>query len=144
MDKIGDYLVDVMSVDSKRVVKIFCIVERFSNHDVYHNSFVSLTSKQTGISDFTSLLKRASLSFNNKHSNNYSELSLQELKILHCFIKGYSLKEISYKLNISVKTISAHKIKALSKLGVRRVSSKSVSYVSGYISSVLGNAYCIN
>ncbi|CAI1510408.1 MULTISPECIES: response regulator transcription factor [Serratia] len=48
-----------------------------------------------------------------------SELSLRENDVLRMLCNGLSLTAISSKLNLSNKTVSAHKLKAMEKLGVK-------------------------
>ncbi|MCG5130422.1 response regulator transcription factor [Enterobacter mori] len=50
--------------------------------------------------------------------NNPSELSLRESEILRLLCQGLSLTQISNKMNLSIKTVSAHKIRAMNKLDV--------------------------
>lgn len=47
------------------------------------------------------------------------ELSPREIDVLRLICKGMSLTQISEQLNLSNKTISAHKLRAMDKLGVR-------------------------
>ncbi|MBE5254489.1 response regulator transcription factor [Mixta mediterraneensis] len=49
-------------------------------------------------------------------------LTPREKEIMHLIYRQWSQKEISQKMNISLKTVSAHKVKALKKLGVRNFS----------------------
>jgi DNA-binding NarL/FixJ family response regulator len=45
-------------------------------------------------------------------------LTDREAKVLRLIARGYQTKEIAHKLNISVKTVEAHKANALQKLGL--------------------------
>jgi len=47
------------------------------------------------------------------------ELTLRENDVLRMLCRGLSLTAISSKLNLSNKTVSAHKLKAMEKLGVK-------------------------
>lgn len=47
------------------------------------------------------------------------ELTSRENEVLRLLCRGLSLTDISAKLNLSNKTVSAHKIKAMDKLGVK-------------------------
>ncbi|MBW4201876.1 response regulator transcription factor [Enterobacter cloacae subsp. cloacae] len=50
--------------------------------------------------------------------NNPCTLSLRESEILRLLCRGLSLTQIADKMNLSIKTISAHKIRAMNKLDV--------------------------
>ncbi|WP_345828066.1 response regulator transcription factor [Erwinia sp. HDF1-3R] len=47
------------------------------------------------------------------------ELTLRENDVLRMLCRGLSLTAISGKMNLSIKTISAHKLRAMQKLGVQ-------------------------
>ena len=49
---------------------------------------------------------------------NKGNLSTRELEVLRLISLGYSNKEIAARLDLSVKTIEAHKANAMSKLGI--------------------------
>ena len=49
---------------------------------------------------------------------NRGNLSTRELEVLRLISLGYSNKEIAARLDLSVKTIEAHKANAMSKLGI--------------------------
>ncbi|AFI89659.1 response regulator transcription factor [Pectobacterium parmentieri] len=53
------------------------------------------------------------------NSLNDQELTLRENDVLRMLCRGLSLTDISRKMNLSNKTISAHKLKAMDKLGVK-------------------------
>lgn len=53
------------------------------------------------------------------YSDNSQELTLRENDVLRMLCRGLSLTTISNKLNLSSKTVSAHKLKAMEKLGVK-------------------------
>ena len=63
----------------------------------------------------------------------YHKLSECEKTTLTLLLSGESPCSISTKLNISIKTISRHKINALNKLGVKKMNSKSLLYISDYV-----------
>jgi two-component system capsular synthesis response regulator RcsB len=46
------------------------------------------------------------------------ELSPREIDVLRMLCKGLNLTEIAYQLHLSNKTVSAHKLRAMDKLGV--------------------------
>ncbi len=47
------------------------------------------------------------------------ELSTRESEVLRLLCRGLSLTTIATRMNISIKTVSAHKLRAMSKLNVR-------------------------
>ncbi|XTZ37484.1 LuxR C-terminal-related transcriptional regulator [Salmonella enterica] len=47
------------------------------------------------------------------------ELSARENEVLRLLCRGLSLTAISTRMNISIKTVSAHKLRAMEKLGVK-------------------------
>ncbi|WLI78759.1 response regulator transcription factor [Kosakonia sp. H02] len=47
------------------------------------------------------------------------ELSTRESEVLRLLCRGLSLTTISKRMNISIKTVSAHKLRAMAKLNVR-------------------------
>ena len=48
-----------------------------------------------------------------------SELTTREEEVLRLVAWGYSNKEIAAQLNVSVKTIETHKMKAMQRLGLQ-------------------------
>ena len=62
-----------------------------------------------------SLLEKSQYSANEDDT----DLSLRELDLMKLISKGCSNKEIADKLNLSVKTVEAHKTKIYKKLGVK-------------------------
>ena len=52
-----------------------------------------------------------------------SRLTFQERRVLKCLCHGASIKALSARLCLSCKTISAHTVSALRKLGLKRMSS---------------------
>jgi DNA-binding CsgD family transcriptional regulator len=60
---------------------------------------------------------------NGSNGFNYSmfSLSVREKKILYLMLKGLTSNSISIELNISIKTVSAHRVNALKKLGLKKI-----------------------
>ncbi|WP_435946870.1 LuxR C-terminal-related transcriptional regulator [Dryocola sp. BD586] len=137
--RIDDCLESIMNVEVHCLLKIFCISGHFSKHEFHRNNFVSLISRRTSGEEIVLLLNQLSKEPQRKVGANDSRLSSRELTILYYLFKGNSQKEISDKLNLSIKTISAYKARALLKLGVERISLKSIPYVRGYISRAPGD-----
>ena len=50
----------------------------------------------------------------------FSLLSGREREVLHLIAEGLSAKEIATELNISTKTVEAHRTSLMRKLGVRK------------------------
>lgn len=48
-------------------------------------------------------------------------LSERERKILHLILNGMSSNRISIELDISIKTVSSHRVNALRKLGLKKI-----------------------
>jgi len=46
-------------------------------------------------------------------------LSPRETEVLRLICKGLSLTDISRRMHLSIKTVSAHKMRAMEKLGVK-------------------------
>ncbi|WP_426816955.1 LuxR C-terminal-related transcriptional regulator [Winslowiella sp. 2C04] len=53
----------------------------------------------------------------NSH-NNTNEITPKELEVLRLLCKGLSLTKIAGRMNLSIKTVSAHKLRAMDKLDV--------------------------
>ncbi|MCD7807960.1 MAG: response regulator transcription factor [Erysipelotrichaceae bacterium] len=53
-----------------------------------------------------------------EQSNNY-DLTIKEKEVLKCIIKGYTNKDISEELVISLSTVKTHVSNIYSKLGVK-------------------------
>jgi two-component system, NarL family, captular synthesis response regulator RcsB len=53
------------------------------------------------------------------HAMGGAELSPREIDVLRMLCKGLSLTDISVQMNLSNKTVSAHKLRAMDKLGVK-------------------------
>lgn len=51
------------------------------------------------------------------HDRSYQQLSNRELEILHLLARGFTNKEISEQIFLSVKTVEAHRSKIYQKLG---------------------------
>ncbi|EIC82695.1 response regulator transcription factor [Serratia sp. M24T3] len=49
---------------------------------------------------------------------NGKPISLKELEVLRLLCKGHNLTSIAGRMNLSIKTVSAHKLRAMSKLDV--------------------------
>jgi two-component system capsular synthesis response regulator RcsB len=47
-----------------------------------------------------------------------SDLTLREIQILRMVVNGNTSKEISFKLGLSAKTISCHRLNAMRKLNI--------------------------
>jgi DNA-binding CsgD family transcriptional regulator len=132
--RVNDCLASIMGVDSHCLQRIFCLSEHYSDDYLSRNNFVSMVSRHTSVEKIVSSLTQLPKIPRKIVSNNDSGLSSHELSILHYHMKGNSKKEISDKLNLSIKTISAYRARALLKLGVDRISLKSIPYVKAYIS----------
>jgi DNA-binding NarL/FixJ family response regulator len=50
----------------------------------------------------------------------FSILSKREREVLHLIAEGYAAKEVATELNISTKTVEAHRTSLMRKLGVRK------------------------
>jgi DNA-binding NarL/FixJ family response regulator len=50
----------------------------------------------------------------------FSILSKREREVLHLIAEGYAAKEVATQLNISTKTVEAHRTSLMRKLGVRK------------------------
>jgi two-component system capsular synthesis response regulator RcsB len=46
------------------------------------------------------------------------DVSLKEMEVLRLLCKGLNLTSIANRMNLSIKTVSAHKLRAMSKLDV--------------------------
>jgi two-component system, NarL family, captular synthesis response regulator RcsB len=53
------------------------------------------------------------------HRNPEASVSPKELEVLRQMGKGLRLTDIAISMNLSIKTVSAHKLRAMEKLGVR-------------------------
>lgn len=62
-----------------------------------------------------------------------ANLSDREMEVLKLVAKGYTDKEISEMLNISVKTVEKHKMKVKDKTGIKRL--------AGLIKFAMENGY---
>ena len=69
--------------------------------------------------EMTEALARQVISPDHEHDSRYKNLTTRELEILQLLAKGYTNKEISEKIYLSVKTIEAHRSKIYSKLGCK-------------------------
>jgi len=57
---------------------------------------------------------------NGEKSNSFAQLSSREREILHLIAEGFSAKEIAKDLDISTKTVEAHRTSLMRKLNVRK------------------------
>ncbi|CAI1710447.1 Capsular synthesis regulator component B [Serratia ficaria] len=55
--------------------------------------------------------------FNNQEQD-AADITAKESEVLRLLCKGLSLTHIAIRMNLSIKTVSAHKLRAMSKLGV--------------------------
>lgn len=55
---------------------------------------------------------------NTHNNNNSNEISMKESEVLRLLCKGLSLTKIASRMNLSIKTVSAHKLRAMDKLNV--------------------------
>lgn len=67
----------------------------------------------------TDALARQLISPDAEHDYSYKQLTTRELEILQLLAKGYTNKEVSEKIFLSVKTIEAHRSKLYAKLGFK-------------------------
>ncbi|QIU88430.1 response regulator transcription factor [Yokenella regensburgei] len=123
--------------DEHPLVRFVFVADHFNN-DVELNSknSIPIFIKKSSINQTISWLKWfAERTYD--YRCNYSKLSQREFIVINHLIKGESQRIIANKMSVSVKTISAHKWNALNKLGVRRMSCRSLSYINNYISRCL-------
>lgn len=65
-----------------------------------------------------------------------ASLSDRETEVLKAIARGYSNKEIAARMNLSVKTIEAHKANSMKKLGLRgRIDIVSYAVLQGWLAS---------
>jgi two-component system response regulator NreC len=57
---------------------------------------------------------------NSQEGDSFSQLSSREREILHLIAEGFSAKEIAKELEISTKTVEAHRTSLMRKLNVRK------------------------
>lgn len=98
-----------------------------STHQNYH---INISNRQVGcliIDDRLSIEQLKSLieklfrhNYGLYKSRNYRTLTIRELQTLHFLLRGYSVMEASVKLGICNKTISAHKMNGLRKIGYNK------------------------
>ena len=60
------------------------------------------------------------------------DLTLREMEVMNELVKGKNNVKISCEMNISVKTVSAHKVSALKKLGLDMLNSRGILIYSKY------------
>jgi two-component system capsular synthesis response regulator RcsB len=54
----------------------------------------------------------------NSQEQDTADITAKESEVLRLLCKGLSLTRIALRMNLSIKTVSAHKLRAMSKLGV--------------------------
>lgn len=59
-------------------------------------------------------------------------LTFREIEVMNALIEGKSNRDISDEMFISQKTVSAHKMNALKKMGVSRLSFHTVTIFGAY------------
>ena len=65
-----------------------------------------------------------------------ASLSDRETEVLKAIARGYSNKEIAARMNLSVKTVEAHKANSMKKLGLRgRIDIVSYAVLQGWLAS---------
>ena len=65
------------------------------------------------------LLTKQLVGAGEEEDRSYQQLSNRELEILQLLAKGYTNKEISEQVYLSVKTVEAHRSKIYKKLGFK-------------------------
>jgi DNA-binding CsgD family transcriptional regulator len=103
--------------------KILLIVDNMTNKTVSNISTWSqgVISKKTPLHLFTRLIEGG---FGYMKGKPY--LTVRETRVLDCLAKGKTPYSISMELKISIKTVCAHKISALRKLGLNHLNARSV------------------
>lgn len=56
-----------------------------------------------------------------KNENLFLDLTQRQREILQLIVEGYSTKEIAYKLNVSAKTVEAHRANIMDRIGVHDI-----------------------
>jgi DNA-binding NarL/FixJ family response regulator len=79
-----------------------------SNNEIYFNHNIS-----------QNIIKEVFVNKKNDNQNPFDVLSKREIEVLKHFAEGFTNKEISEKLFISIRTVESHKTHILSKLGFR-------------------------
>ncbi|EMH1276891.1 helix-turn-helix transcriptional regulator [Enterobacter pasteurii] len=114
--------------------KVIFIVERFGVQDFTCNNFILAVPDKARLTSLITRLKNIVRNYQRRYTRKSLDLSDREDMVLMHYINGDTPKNISKKLNISIKTFSTYKLNALNKLGVRRISSRSLIYLNSYIS----------
>ena len=83
-------------------------IKLVSNGEIYFNHNIS-----------QNIIKEVFVNKKNDNRNPYDVLSKRELEVLKYFAEGFTNKEISEKLFISIRTVESHKTHILSKLGLK-------------------------
>ena len=66
------------------------------------------------------LAEKLLLDFSSQHAKpRHENLSKRELQVLTLIASGKSVKEVGHELNLSVKTISTHRVRILKKMGMK-------------------------
>ncbi|AJQ99057.1 hypothetical protein F652_1068 [Enterobacteriaceae bacterium bta3-1] len=110
-------------------IKIIIICEdtlqRLAYHELRsHHSVSGIISTKSKIDDLKAQLENVIYSHNQPtRPNNPSRIMLtqREQQVINALLSGKSAAAIAGKLNVSQKTISAHKINALKKLNIRTI-----------------------
>ncbi|MEO2482674.1 response regulator transcription factor, partial [Eggerthella lenta] len=67
----------------------------------------------------TAMLTKQLVAGGEEEDRSYQQLSNRELEILQLLAKGFTNKEISEQIFLSVKTVEAHRSKIYQKLGLK-------------------------
>ncbi|MTD38545.1 hypothetical protein GIX45_07885 [Erwinia sp. CPCC 100877] len=105
------------------------ITDPFVTHDVIHNDFFFSIVEDNGVIDLAPILSKINDKGYRYYLKRTLNLSSRERRILLHYINGETPTHIAQNLNITAKTFSNYKIRALNKLGVRRVSIKTLTYL---------------
>ncbi|MEH0887986.1 LuxR C-terminal-related transcriptional regulator [Enterobacter sp. UNJFSC 003] len=126
--------IDFFTSDIYSGANVVFIVERFGVQDFMCNSFILAVPDKARLASLITRLKNIVKNCQRRYARKSLSLSDRENIVLMHYINGDSPKDISERLNISIKTFSTYKLNALNKLGVRRISSRSLIYLNSYIS----------
>lgn len=126
--------IDFFTSNIYSAAKVIFIVERFGVRDFRCNSFILAVPEKARLASLIIWLKHIGKNCQRRCAGESLSLSDRENTILMHYINGESPKDTSERLNISIKTFSTYKLNALNKLGVKRISSRSLIYINSYIS----------
>lgn len=126
--------IDFFTSDIYSEAKVVFIVERFGVQDFTCDSLTLAVPNKACLGSLITSLKNIVKNCQQRYAEKPLSLSDRENMVLMHYINGDSPKDISEKLNISIKTFSTYKLNALNKLGVRRMSSRSLIYLNSYLS----------